>query len=324
MATILQRTLQAALKHSITQAAYPSHVVYTERQLYYELCRTLRPFVGLKHEQAAGMLALGMLPAVLSHRIPQRAVRLALANTVVAGSLWLARMIPYVRTPPLSYAHFSELLRMYRETYGQPQGLLMPEVPPTFGATANMPDMGSYGVSRVLICQDQSIKQMLLANRLHMELSCIVLDVEEALPLPAIVYDMLDSTADARICVLHDASVAGLSLVTQLHKQIVTPPHVAVRAIGLRPVHARHLHVFATRDLTWSSQSRLPAYLSTHERSWLESGWSAEVAALRPVQLLRALRRILLDLTPPPLRLPALHRDREIGFMTWPNTPITT
>ncbi|MEM8535831.1 MAG: hypothetical protein AAGF95_33700 [Chloroflexota bacterium] len=324
MATITQYALDAALKHSVVQAAYPSHVLYTERQLYYELCRTLRPFAGLKQEQAAISFALGMLPAMLAYRTPQRAAQLALANMVITGSLWLNRTIPYVRTPPLSYARFSELLRTYRETHGQPQGLLVPEVPPRFGATANMPDMGAYGVACVLICQDQSIKQMLLANRLHMELSCIVLDVEEALPLPSIVYDMLDRTADARVCVLHDASAAGLSLVTQLLEQMITPPHVVVRAIGLRPDHARQLHLFAMRNPNWSSQLHWPTYLSTRERRWLEAGWAAEVAALRPVQLLRALRRILLDLTPPPLRLPALHRDRDVGFMTWPSTPTTT
>ena len=323
MTIITQYALDTALKHSVVHAAYPGHVLYTERQLYYELCRTLRPFVGLKHEQAAISFAVGMLLAMLAHRVPQRAAQFAFANTVITGSLWLNRTIPYARTPPLSYVRFSELLRTYRETYGQPQGLLVPEVSLRFGATANMPDMGAYGVSCVLICQDQSIKQMLLANRLHMELSCMVLDVEESLPLPSIVYDMLDRTADSRVCVLHDASAAGLSLVTQLLEQVTVPPHVAVRAIGLRPVHARQLHLFAMRDLNWLSQPHWPTYLSAHERRWLEAGWSAEVAALRPVQLLRALRRILLDLTPPPLRLPALHHDRDVGFMTWPNTPTT-
>lgn len=324
MATIIQYGLHSALKHSIAQAAYPGHVVYTERQLYYELCRTLQPFVGLKHHQAAGMLALGMLPAVLAQRVPQRAAQLAIANTLITGAMWLTRTIPYTRTPLLSYARFADLLRTYRETCGQPQGLLMPEVLATFGATVSAPDIGAYGVARVLICQDQSIKHMLLTNRLHMELSCIVLHVDEVLPLPSMLYAMLDRTADAQICVLHDASAAGLALITQLREELVPPSHVSVRAIGLRPTHARQIHLFVTRDCKGLLQQRWPSYLSSREASWLAAGWSAEIAALRPVQLLRALRRILLALTPSPLRLPDLSQDRDIGFMSWPNTSIST
>jgi hypothetical protein len=56
------------------------------------------------------------------------------------------------------------------------------------------------------------------------------------------------------------------------------------------------------------------ALLSPVERAWLDDGWSAEVASVPPVRLLRALRRIMLGIAPSAPSLPT----RDAGFMTLP------
>jgi len=312
--------LTRVLTRSIEQVAAPGQIRYTRRQLYYEMCRTLHLPPGLTNQTASWSLAAGIVlitPALLGQ--PRRAVRLAALHTLLVGGLRLVRMAPFTLTPPLEYARFAELLQAYTDRWGTPPGLLTTTEPPQFRPVGDAPDLTDYGVPRLLICQNAEIAGMLLANLFHIETSCAVLNLAAATPLPDALRAMLLRTPTAGVYLLHDAGAEGVALANQVRAHLELPDTIALISIGLRPAHALRLHLFATRTpASMVAVHDWPAALTPHERTWLHAGWCAEVAAVKPARLLLALRRIVLDLVPPPRRLPDWRRERAGGFMTWP------
>ncbi|MFP4438302.1 MAG: hypothetical protein ACLFVO_13735 [Chloroflexaceae bacterium] len=308
-----------ALIRSIEQVAAPGQIRYTRRQLYYEVCRTLHLPPGLTNQTAGWSLAAGLLPTLALLGQPRRAVRLAALYTLLVGGLRLVRMAPFTLRPPLAYAHFAELLQAYTDRWGTPPGLLTPTEPPQFRLLGDAPDLTNYGLSRLLICQDTEIAGMLLANLFHMETSCAVLSLAAATPLPDALRTMLQRTPEAGVYLLHDAGAEGVALAAQVRARLELPDTIPLMPIGLRPAHALRLHLFATRTPpVVIEQQDWPTSLTSRERAWIEAGWCAEVAAVKPARLLLALRRILLGLVQPPRRLPDWRRERASGFMTWP------
>jgi hypothetical protein len=313
MSTVLVR----AIHRSIARVREPASVRYTERQLYYEVCRTLYPTPGLPTPGALAVGTLGMLPALLALPRPRLALRLMLANMLVAGGLRLLRALPSTRDVPLPYADFLAAFASYRAQHGEPPGLLPPAQPLQLRPIGSEPDLLDYGLDRVLVCQSNEIAQMLLANRFHIEVKAAVTGLSDGLPPP--IRAMLARTSGATVFLLHDASAAGLSLAATLRERLNIPEAVQINPVGLRPTHAQRLHLFARRRAaetpafyTW------PAYLTPSEYAWLYAGWCTEVAALPPMRLLLRLRRIITDTVPPPRRLYSMRRDRSIGFLTWP------
>jgi len=311
--------LTRALTRSIEQVAAPGQIRYTRRQLYYEVCRTLHLPPGLTNRTAGWSLAAGLLPTPALLGQPRRAVRLAALHALLVGGLRLVRMVPFTLTPPLEYARFAELLQAYTDRWGTPPGLLTPTAPPQFQPVGDAPDLTNYGLPRLLICQDAEIAGMLPANLFHMETSCAVLSLAAATPLPDALCAMLQRTPAACVYLLHDADAPGVALATQVRARLELPDTITLMSIGLRPAHALRLHLFATRTPTAViEQQDWPTYLTSRERAWLEAGWCAKVAAVKPARLLSALRRIVLGLVPPARRLPDWRRERAGGFMTWP------
>jgi hypothetical protein len=147
---------------------------------------------------------------------------------------------------------------------------------------------------------------MLVANRFHMELSCAVV---AEWPPPAPFGAMLERARHPRVFALHDASVDGLTWADALRLRVSAP----LRDVGLTPSHAMRLRLIAHRG------PRRPIAPSPHlspvERAWLADGWSAEAAALPPARLLRALRRIMLEIA---ARTPPAPPHRDAGFLTMP------
>lgn len=309
-------SLLSALHHSITHITRSPAVYYTERQLYYEVCRTLRPKWGVSPQDAPFLLPLGWLVALILVRHSWRTGwRLALNYTAVIGLLAAVAKLPYTCRPPLSYGAFTEILEHYCLTYGRPAYLLPPDLVYTHTATiAAEPDLLDYGVPRVLICQQQAVATMLLANEFHIELACPILTWAEA--IPAAIHRMIQRSQAVEIYLLHDASPDGLALASDARRNlgIDTMAHVALLPLGLRPTQAQQLNLFA-QQMTSPPAQAIPYPLTPAERQWLTAGWVAEVEAIPPERLLRALRWNLLGAVRPRWRLP---RIKDVGFMTWP------
>ncbi|WP_054816694.1 hypothetical protein [Nocardia arizonensis] len=256
-----------ALRVAVTRAAAPSGIRFTERQLYYELCRVLLP-------------------------VPRR---MRPGFTVAA---------------PVRYADFRAAL----DGLGPVPGLLSPHPvrPRAAGEHTPEPDLFDYGLPRLLICESDSVAQMLRANGVPMESACPVYGAGE-LPLDRRLGDMLSSVPDSAIFVLHDASARGMTFPARLPELTGIPAGVRVVPIGLRPRHASALHL-----------THLPgpiadpaAELEPPERAWLNRGRGAEVESVRPASLLRTVHRLVREVRP---RVTATHlrRVRATGFLTWP------
>jgi hypothetical protein len=229
--------IDAALRRAVARAGAPGRIQFTERQLYFELCRGLQP---LCH----------------AHR--------RLRFTVPA---------------PIGYARFERALRRWP---GEVPGLL---TAPRRPAPAPPPEVFGYGLPRVLVCQHREIADMLLANGLHMESVCPVFAIDD-LPLDPRFRAALEAGA-GRVYVLHDTN-ASIDAVTRWAE------HVPVVPLGLRPVHAKALH--------------LPTNQNT-----------AEVAAVNPARLLRTVHRLVREQYRPRRSLPRLRRLAATGYLSWPD-----
>lgn len=266
--------LERAITVAARRAASPGGIRFTERQLYYETCRVLRP-----------------TPAPV-------------------------RRIPYSPTPPLRLSRFTEVLHGSR-----PAGLL--PAPPTgraLGGPAHEPDLYAYGLPRLLICQDRAIAGMLLANHVHLEAACPVLSATDDLPLDPRLVAALQRAGDATVHVLHDAAPAGIALPARV-REALGPVPVRVVSLGLVPRHVQALRlVSGRRPGPVPPLGPVPRGLRPSEVDWLAGGRFAEVAAVPPARLLRAVLRLTRG--PRPARHSVWGELRELrtaGFLTWPD-----
>ncbi|MGW3286677.1 hypothetical protein ACWDR3_18765 [Streptomyces sp. NPDC001002] len=353
MPTTLNPVGRALLKRAITvaaqRAAAPGNLRFTERQLYYETCRVLRP-----------------TPAPV-RRIPHSPappLRLSRFTEVLRGAEWAAGLPGLLPAPADANA-----------TAG-----------PTIGGPAREPDLYDYALPRLLICQDRAIAQMLLANHVHLEAACPVLSAEDDLPLDPRLLAALERAEGATVHVLHDASPAGIGLPGRVREGLGrvavrgrersgpglalvgdgpgaesapvleelgaesapvleesgaesarvaegpggVPAQVAeglaglpvrVASLGLVPRHAQTLRLVAgRRPRPVPPFGPLPPGLRPAEVDWLAAGRFAEVAAVPPAKLLRAVLRLTRG--PRPTRHSVwgeLRGLRSAGFMTWPD-----
>ena len=308
--------LSTVLTTAIDRVSWQGRIAYTDRQLYYEVCRVLRPLPIPTRRQALAATVLGLIPALLSVRRPRLAAGLVLA-ALSAPMARLVRHIPFTLAPPITFAQFSAALASYTEANGTPAGLCTPPAAWQPRVEPDEPDLYDYGLPRVLVCQHRELAHMLRTNMVHMDLACLVLASDEAFPLPDAVCAMLARAPGPFVFLLHDASPEGLALAAEFRERLEPLTAVRARSLGLRPIHARQLHLFAQRrSCPHDLPERWPAYLSRRECGWLRAGRRAEVFAVPPVRLLPALRASMANATRP--RRERIH-VRDVGFMTWPS-----
>lgn len=181
-------------------------------------------------------------------------------------------------------------------------------------------DLQLFGLPRVLLCSDAHIAAMLDANGLALELGCPVVNVAQACPLPSPMAQMLQR-AGGRVYLLHNANTADVALGAELGSRLQLPEGIGFTALGLRPAHALRLRLFVQREREAGSmkqEAAMGASLSPKERRWLAGGRSAELAALPPLRLLRAMRRLLHPEVPTPSLWVQLRRWPQLGYMSWP------
>lgn len=226
------------------------------------------------------------------------------------GKLRMALTLP----PPLSQTAVMGGLRHWIEQHGAPTGLLPANPAPSSTATPHPPtELDHYGLPQVLVCQDAAVAAMLRANAVDLELACPVFTVADW-PLPEAIIAALRRAERPRILVLHNASANGLALASRC---IATAPlAIPLQPIGLRPRHAKALRLCARRQSPPATLNELA--LAGNELRWLQRGWQAELAAVYPIKLVRALRAIVYAAP-----TPVSWRERwrffvNSGFMSWP------
>ncbi|MEV6421931.1 hypothetical protein [Streptomyces sp. NPDC051662] len=281
------RLLDRALATAVGRAGAPGRIRFTERQLYYEMCRVLRP-----PRMVPRRLPLTPAPPVRYERFEEALRR----RGPVPGLLTSAP------------ATASASARVPREPSGTPE--------PAEISEPSEPDLYDYGLPRLLVCQSRQVARMLLANDVHLEAACPVFAADD-LPLDPRLVAGLGRVDGATAHVLHDASVDGIALTARVRDAV---PGARVSSMGLVPRHATALHLISPRGpAPGPGPLPLPAGLEARERDWLTEGRFAEVESVPPARLLRTVLRLVRGPRTPSHSVRAGLRElRTAGFMTWP------
>ncbi|MFD7286077.1 hypothetical protein [Streptomyces sp. NPDC059863] len=280
------RLLDRALSTAVERAGAPGRIRFTEAQLYYEMCRVLRP-----PHMVPRRLPLTPAPPVRYERFEEALRR----HGAVPGLLEPA---PAAASAPASGP---------AEVSGR-----APREP----SEPSEPDLYDYGLPRLLVCQSRQVARMLLANDVHLEAACPVFAADD-LPLDPRLVAGLGRVDGATVHVLHDASVDGIALTARVRD---AHPGVRVSSMGLVPRHATALHLISPRGpAPGPGPLTLPAGLEARERDWLTEGRFAEVESVPPARLLRTVLRLVRGpRTPSHSVWTGLRELRTAGFMTWP------
>jgi hypothetical protein len=300
------RKFERSLQFSIESLQSFGRLYFTPKQLFYEFCRQINSPLGIEAKTAASAFGIGAVPTMF---LPKHKLKLLLTGGLILGGLALLRKTPHTLTTPISWEEFESYLQN-REITGLVQIEKTVEFANDFPA-----DLTLYGLPKVLVCESEEIAQMLRANQFHLQTPCAVLGVQEAKPLGKNVKKMLQRAEYPQVFFLHDASLEALKILRNLRETLDLPDEIPLRPLGLRPVHARRLHLFAEKNVPRKFDFFDIDFLDESEKNWLLRGNSAEVASVSPVRLMRVLRRLILEMEIPPsewqIRLPR----KQLGFI---------
>lgn len=282
-----------AFQNAINRVSSDGHVRWTEKNLYYEACRTKRRrFQGKRTAIAAVIAALLWAIGIWGW---EDVIFFALMLTllvVVYATVWCIRTLfsgPIVAIVP--YGQFRDLFTRWQRAHGIPKGFIAPperespsRVPP--------PDVVEYSFDRVVICDEPHTVDLLLANNFHFENNCAVLTANGYPPGPfETVRIMLKRNPKLQVFALHDASPYGC----RMPHEVANDPEwfqgqAPVIDVGLRPVHAKPFTGF----LLANTHGRIVPEpgVTMREAEWL-SQYNLELAAVRPEQVLKRLYRAI-------------------------------
>jgi hypothetical protein len=310
------RNFEKKLQISVGNLQSFGRLFFTPKQLYYEFCRDQTSPIGIKSKTAALFLGLSVIPTMfIAKQKPKSAMVFLTVSAVGLGTLAMFRRVPHTLSPPILWKEFEKKLSNYLQNQ-EIKNLL--NIADKIDFTDTFPiDLTFYGLPRILVCESDEIAQMLRANQFHLETPCAVLSLREASPLNESFQKMLSNVQDSQVFFLHSASLKAYSIAQNLREVLQLKDEVPIRLLGLRPIHAKRLHLFANKTQNALLNTNLSTFdfLSNDEKKWLENGFTAEVSAVSPVRLMRVLRRIILGLEIEQRHWKIILPRRNLGFM---------
>ncbi|WP_433524353.1 hypothetical protein ACQPZ2_04060 [Nocardia pseudovaccinii] len=341
---VKQHVLDRLLRIAADRAAAPSVIRFTERQLYYELCRVFTPThraprrfaftvpaplsyatfrTALDRQEFPGLLTptpprttrAGLHtpePDLFDYGLPRLLVceSDAIAQMLRANGLPMESACPVLSASelPLDPGIAEMLARVDGTIYllhdASPNGLTFP---------ARLADLTEIpeGVRVVPLGLRPRQAGTLHLTHLRGAMSSAVaaqIDPREREALhrseSSAQIASVDSLDRAE---LHDPeSSAETAQVRSSERQVLRPDSAS-------SAWATHVDSCA-RDVQRAQAAQLDAW----ERAWLRRGRFVEVEAVRPASLLRTVHRLVREVRPPRTGLPELRRARTTGFLTWP------
>jgi hypothetical protein len=288
-------------KNAIDGVSGDGTVRFTTRQLWYEINRPWtdppvhpgrRPFLAYAAGGALpGMAATVFLPGPAAYTLAGAGALAGLG--VRAYRRWRERRqpAPGPGSPHIPFdAFLGRYLARWTEVNGPVPGLLPPREAHPAGRTQVPADVASPPPSQVVVTDTWETAAILVANGFHERQGCVVLSLDGYPDGEAqAVKEALRRTPGLTVHALHNATPAGCQLPLTLRQPEWFPdPAVRMVDLGLRPAIAWRVRV---PPLPGPPVLRppLPAWLlSEGELAWLAHGNTAELAALRPAQVLRA------------------------------------
>ncbi|WP_327673498.1 hypothetical protein [Kitasatospora sp. NBC_00458] len=279
--------LDGALTVAAARAGAPGGLRYTERQLYYELCRVLQPL-----HAGPRRIPYTLAPPV---RYGRFATALAARRDGLPGLL-----------PPLEPgATVAPRARVAAEAdlydYGLPRLLVCQS--PEISAMLIANDLHLEAACPVVPASGLPLDPRLTAA-LARAGGAVVHVLHDASPTGLACFEQVRAEYGTAAGAGGADGTAG----------------VRVRSMGLVPRHAAALHLTSGRG-PQAHRGPLPAGLRPEERAWLGSGRTIELAAVAPARLLHTVIRQVRGTAAGPRRTPLRSRvrsAREAGFLSWP------
>jgi hypothetical protein len=267
---------------------------FTERELWYEFNRNIwrepiwkAPWGGIAAALGASSLAAAMAAG--------SGWPLLIGLAGVIGSGVISRRSPRQgnRRPRIDWPQFlSDYLARWYRAHGSIERLLPSPVPrPAPEKHGIEPDVTAYSFDRALVTDKAETAAMLVANNFHFENNCAILSAD-GYPhdRAGTIMGMLRRNPQLKVFALHDATPQGCGLPRTLRgEQWFPDPAIRITDLGLLPRHAQKMALFTLAGGSQSVPAEVRSLLTPEETTWLAAGESAEVAALRPARLMRAI-----------------------------------
>lgn len=264
----------------------------------------IRKFYARGLQVCGGLLALGgIIFAILLSEIPSVAAFIFLVGIgagILLFNLGKNHLQRLFYIPQSLYIRPSETQR-WVHSWTQVNGAIAKMLPPanqeTISVTVNR-DVTAYSFDRVVVCDSDSIAQMLIGNNFHFENNCAVLSIAGyPQSIFSTVLEMLRRNQSLKVYSLHDATPEGISL---RHRLGSSPDwfansNVAIYDLGLLPRHVLKSKNISVRNSKESAQAcqQMPDLvrqsLAQDELEWLEAGNYVELELFTPQRLLQVL-----------------------------------
>ncbi len=194
------------------------------------------------------------------------------------------------RTVP--YDAFVPCLQRWQSVHGPINRLVPTPVP---GVPA---DVADFSVDRVVVTQHAETAAMLVANGFHAAHHCAVLSLDGyPFGIAEAARETLRRNPRLTVFALHDASAEGLQLPFTLREPAWFPEpttlivDAGLRSAGLDYVRRTRLPLRVGQGPPATLPAHVRKALTPKEVTWLEAGYRAELAPLRPGLIMRLLQR---------------------------------
>lgn len=293
-----QAILDRVLRTAVEKAAAPGQLRFTERQLYYEMCRVLQPWHRAPRRAqftSAPALTYDAYRATLRRHGPESVTGL-LPPTVPGPRQAAGRHTPEpdlfdYGLPRLLVCESDDIAAMLRAN-----GVPMESACPVYGASELPLDPG---VLRMLALAERGTVYLLHDASAR------------GLTFPARFARSVDVPDGVRVVPLglRPRQAGALHLV---HGR--GPAYAAVPAHGPAPFVPGGVGAGAGAG----AGPGLGFALSRWERDWLRRGRFVELAAVNPASLIRTVHRLVREVRSPRSQLTELRQVRRAGFLSWP------
>lgn len=299
--TDTRKVTDGLFKKMVEKVSGGGKLSFTERQLWYEFNRRysrarfwwgpwgrIAAVSGLGGGAAAvGLTILFPLTAPLTFAMPA-ALGACGVGFAAAQSRRIRRTAPvYTQVP---FGAFTNYLHKWVHAHGPIERLLPLPAAQPLPARQVEPDLTAYSFDRALVTDHAETAAMLVANNFHFENNCAILSADGYPPgRTETIMEMLRRNPQLQVYALHDATAPGCLLIPTLREEKWFPDRsIRIVDLGLRPQHVPILRPLIEKDRPHAVPGTLRAILTPEEVAWLEQGNRAELAALRPAKLMRA------------------------------------
>jgi hypothetical protein len=266
---------------------------FTAKQLWYEFNRRMLKKRIVSCGGSAMLLVLGIPLALALRHVWPAVLGMALAAfSMMATARPAKKPSPplYIRVPLAKF--LEDYLSKWHHAHGPIEKLLPSPSHPVGGSPPPAaPDVTAYSFDRVLVTEHAETAAMLVANNFHFENNCAILSLD-GYPYDRFdtILQMLRRNPLLKVFVLHDATPEGNSMALSLRDSRWFPdPSLRIIDLGLRPLHAQKARMVLLKVAPQPLQPTGRASLTADELAWLAAGNRAEVAAVRPEKLMRAI-----------------------------------